>query len=137
MITIIYMEDRTLIKHSRQRDCIRDFLANRCDHPTAETVYLNVRKEFPNISLGTVYRNLSLLTKLGEIRKLSTGIGPDRFDGNISPHYHIFCTECGNVLDLEIENIDHINTLANSGFDGEIDGHVTYFFGKCRNCLKK
>ena len=94
-----------MIKHSRQRDCIRDFLANRCDHPTAETVYLNVRKEFPNISLGTVYRNLSLLTKLGEIRKLSTGIGPDRFDGNISPHYHIFCTECGNVLDLEIENI--------------------------------
>lgn len=131
------MEDKTLIKHSRQRDCIKDFLANRCDHPTAETVYLNVRKEFPNISLGTVYRNLSLLTKLGEIRKLSTGTGPDRFDGNISPHYHIFCTECGNVLDLEIENIDHINTLASSGFDGEIEGHVTYFFGKCRNCLEK
>ncbi len=125
------------LKYSRQREAIKEFLTDRKDHPTADAVYMEVRREFPNISLGTVYRNLSLLAKLGEIRKLSTGTGPDRFDGNISPHYHIFCTGCGNVLDLEIENIDHINTLAGSGFDGEIEGHVTYFFGKCRNCLKK
>ena len=80
MITII-MEELSLIKHSRQRECIKEFLADRFDHPTAETIYLNVKKEFPNISLGTVYRNLSLLTNQGIIRKLSTGIGPDRFDG--------------------------------------------------------
>ena len=74
-----------MIKHSRQRECIKKFLATRYDHPTAETIYLNVKKDFPNISLGTVYRNLSLLTQLGEIKKLTTSIGPDRFDGNISP----------------------------------------------------
>ncbi len=135
MITII-MEELSLIKHSRQRECIKEFLADRFDHPTAETIYLNVKKEFPNISLGTVYRNLSLLTNQGLIRKLSTGIGPDRFDGNTSPHYHVLCTECGSVLDLDMENIDHINTLAGSQFDGEIYGHVTYFLGKCRNCLE-
>ncbi len=135
MITII-MEELSLIKHSRQRECIKEFLADRFDHPTAETIYLNVKKEFPNISLGTVYRNLSLLTNQGIIRKLSTGIGPDRFDGNTSPHYHVLCTECGSVLDLDMENIDHINTLAGSQFDGEIYGHVTYFLGKCRNCLE-
>ena len=125
-----------MTKHSRQRECIKEFLTNRFDHPTAETIYLNVKKEFPNISLGTVYRNLSLLTNQGIIRKLSTGIGPDRFDGNTSPHYHVLCTECGSVLDLDMENIDHINTLAGSQFDGEIYGHVTYFLGKCRNCLE-
>ncbi len=67
-----------MIKYSRQRECIRDFLACCRNHPTAETVYMNVRESFPNISLGTVYRNLSLLAELGEIQKISTGIGPDR-----------------------------------------------------------
>ncbi|MEY8391005.1 transcriptional repressor [Lachnospiraceae bacterium] len=126
-----------MTKHSRQRECIKEFLTNRFDHPTAETVYLNVKKEFPNISLGTVYRNLSLLSDRGEIRKLSTGTGPDRFDGNIAPHYHVLCTECGGVLDLNMENIDHINALAKMQFEGEISGHVTYFLGKCPVCLNK
>ncbi|WP_075717372.1 Fur family transcriptional regulator [Roseburia sp. 499] len=126
-----------MIKYSRQRECIKQFLSTRYDHPTAETVYLNVKKEFPNISLGTVYRNLSLLAELGEIQKISTGVGPDRFDGNPAPHYHFFCSKCGSVIDLEMEGIDHINILASSQFDGEIDGHITYFYGKCSNCLKK
>jgi len=126
-----------LIKYSRQRECIKQFLASRHDHPTAETVYLNVKQNFPNISLGTVYRNLSLLTELGEIQKISTGIGPDRFDGNPAPHYHFFCRKCGCVMDLDMEGIDHINILAGSQFDGEIEGNITYFYGKCANCLKK
>lgn len=126
-----------MIKYSRQRECIKHFLVNRYDHPTAETIYINVKKEFPNISLGTVYRNLSLLTELGEIQKISTGIGPDRFDGNPAPHYHFFCRNCGCVTDLDMEGIDHINILAGSQFDGEIEGNITYFYGKCADCLKK
>ena len=82
------------MKYSRQRECIRDFLIHRIDHPTAETIYMNVRETFPKISLGTVYRNLSLLSELGEIQKISTGIGPDRFDGNTAPHYHFICQKC-------------------------------------------
>ena len=69
------------LKHSRQRDCIKEFLMGRYDHPTADMVYAHVREEFPHISLGTVYRNLSLLSELGEIQKI-TCEGPDRFDGN-------------------------------------------------------
>ena len=130
------MEDLKLIKHSRQRECIKEFLANRYDHPTAETVYLNVREDFPNISLGTVYRNLSLLTKLGEIRKLSTGIGPDRFDGNTALHYHFICRKCGAVLDLEMDSLAHINLLAEHNFDGTIEGHLTHFYGLCPECAK-
>lgn len=121
-------------KYSRQREAIKAFLAERCDHPTAETVYLGIKESFPNISLGTVYRNLSLLSELGEIQKLSTGIGPDRFDGNPAAHYHFICKQCGSVLDLTAKGLDHINVLASQGFDGEIEGHITYFYGKCANC---
>ncbi len=123
-------------KYSRQREAIREFLAARYDHPTAETVYRNLREEFPNISLGTVYRNLTLLTELGEIRKLSTGAGPDRFDGNTSPHYHFICNGCGCVLDLGVSGLDHINILAGQNFEGVVEGHLTYFYGKCPSCTK-
>ncbi len=130
-------EERTLMKYSRQRECIRGFLADRHDHPTAETVYLNVKKEFPNISLGTVYRNLSLLTEVGEIQKISTGIGPDRFDWNTTPHYHVLCTRCGSVMDLKMESINHINILAGNEYEGRIEGHIAYFLGTCKACLQQ
>ena len=123
-----------MLKYSRQREAIKLFLANRYDHPTAETVYLAIKQEFPNISLGTVYRNLSLLSEIGEIQKLSTGVGPDRFDGNANPHYHFTCRKCGSVLDLAVDELDHINVLAAQGFDGEIEGHITYFYGTCPDC---
>lgn len=123
-----------MIKYSRQRESIKNFLATRYDHPTAETVYTNIRLEYPNISLGTVYRNLSLLSELGEIQKISTGAGPDRFDGNPAPHYHFFCRKCKSVLDLQMENIDHINLLAEHSFDGTIEGHITHFYGLCPKC---
>ncbi len=126
-----------MIKYSRQRESIKSFLVTRFDHPTAETVYANIRLEYPNISLGTVYRNLSLLSELGEIQKITTGDGPDRFDGNPQPHYHFFCTNCGNVSDLKMENIDHINTIAAASFSGEVHGHITHFYGICPDCKLK
>ncbi len=123
-----------MLKYSKQRESIKNFLVTRYDHPTAETVYLNIRKEFPNISLGTVYRNLNLLAEIGEIQKLSPGIGPDRFDGNPAPHYHFICRHCGCVMDLTVSGLDHINILAGQDFDGEIEGHITYFYGTCPSC---
>lgn len=125
-----------MLKYSRQRESIKNFLVTRYDHPTAETVYMNIKKEFPSISLGTVYRNLALLSEIGEIQKLSTGIGPDRFDGNVEPHYHFICNCCGSVLDLDVDGLDHINILAGQSFSGEIEGHITYFYGKCFHCTK-
>ena len=123
-----------MLKYSKQRESIKNFLVTRYDHPTAETVYLNIRKEFPNISLGTVYRNLNLLAEIGEIQKLSPGIGPDRFDGKPAPHYHFICRHCGCVMDLTVSGLDHINILAGQDFDGEIEGHITYFYGSCPSC---
>ena len=89
------------LKYSRQRESIKEFLMTRKDHPTADVVYENVRKIYPNISLGTVYRNLSLLSELGEIQKLSNFGGADHFDGCVTPHCHFMCKKCGQVLDRE------------------------------------
>ena len=123
------------LKYSRQRESIMNFLMTRKDHPTAEVIYTNVRKEYPNISLGTVYRNLALLTQLGEIMKISTEDGPDRFDGNPLPHYHFICRKCMGVTDLQMENVDFMNTKASENFTGKIEGHKAYFYGICAECL--
>jgi Fur family peroxide stress response transcriptional regulator len=123
------------IKFSRQRESIKQYLESTKCHPTADTVYMNMRELYPNISLGTVYRNLNLLAEQGEILKISCGDGCDRFDGNPKAHYHFICTDCNNVYDLDMESIDHINTIANSQFGGKILGHITYFYGHCEECL--
>lgn len=125
----------TTLKYSRQREAIKDYLTSTDKHPTADTVYMNVREDFPNISLGTVYRNLNLLAELGDAIKISTGIGGDRFDGQVKPHYHFCCTHCGSVLDLHMEEIDLVNESARKVFDGIIDNHSTIFYGTCKSCL--
>ena len=122
------------LKYSRQREIIKDFLMTRHDHPTADVVYMNVRQMYPNISLGTVYRNLTLLADIGEIRRLRVGDGVDHFDADISPHYHFICNRCGAVIDLDMENIDGIRGIANRNFDGCIQGYIAYFYGICPDC---
>lgn len=123
------------LKHSKQRDSIKEFLATRKDHPTADVVYRNVRQSLPNISLGTVYRNLTLLADLGEIAKLRIGDGVDHFDYDTSPHYHFICSECGGVIDLNIPVTKQMITTARENFKGKIEGQVTYFYGRCNNCI--
>lgn len=125
------------MKYSRQRESILQYLRSTKCHPTAETVYQNILAENPNISLGTVYRNLTLLTELGEIKKITAFDGPDRFDGNIVPHYHFICRRCGTVLDLDMDSLSHINLLAAYNFEGTIEGHMAHFYGECPACSKQ
>ena len=88
------MAEHTTLKKSRQRDAIVAFLKTRKDHPTADTVYKEIRNSIPNISLGTVYRNLSLLSERGEIMRLVCDGKVDRFDADVSPHCHFICKSC-------------------------------------------
>lgn len=125
------------LKHSKQREMIKDFLMGRKDHPTADVVYMNVRQQNPNISLGTVYRNLTLLADIGEIQRLRLGDGVDHFDADISKHYHFICGHCSKVIDLEMEDIDSVMEVAGLRFKGSITGHTTYFNGLCEDCLKE
>ena len=125
------------LKHSRQRDSIKNFLMSRYDHPTADMIYMGVREEFPNISLGTVYRNLALLTELGEIIKITSEEGADRFDGHVEPHSHFICKKCHAVLDIQMDNEDFIDQEAQKCFPGIIDSHTLHFYGICSECTKK
>ncbi len=123
------------VKYSRQRQLIYNFLMSRRDHPTADMVYQNVRQEHPNISLGTVYRNLTLLADRGDIQRLQVGDGVDRFDADTSWHSHFFCSECGCVTDLRIDYLDDTLARTRQEFDGRIERQTICFYGVCGRCL--
>lgn len=128
------------LKHSRQRDAIMTFLKDRTDHPAADAVYSGIREEFPNISLGTVYRNLNLLVELGEIQKISCGDAKEHFDWNTSPHYHFICRRCGAVSDLmelPLQPMEELQKQAQTTAGVEIDSHSVQFYGTCASCLTK
>ena len=99
-----------MLKHSKQRDAILANLRSRYDHPNAEMIFATIREEIPNISLGTVYRNLALLTEMGEILKIGASEdGKERYDGHTHPHSHLFCENCKEVYDIgEILDTRHI-----------------------------
>lgn len=124
-----------MAKYSRQREGILKNLQSRRDHPTADMVYESVQVEEPNISLGTVYRNLSFLAENGQILKISTGIGPDHFDGFTEAHNHFVCRKCGRVLDLDYVADEKIIADASKNFNGEIEGYDLQFYGTCEDCL--
>lgn len=122
-----------MLKRSKQREAILKELCSRCDHPTADELYTQLRKELPSISLGTVYRNLSLLNNEGLIRKLACGTA-DHFDGNPNPHYHFCCNHCGRVYDLDMPVHSDLEAEAAKHTDFTIESHSLIFYGKCRNC---
>ena len=123
----------TIQKHSRQRDAILNELRSRVDHPTAEELYFSLKKELPNLSLGTVYRNLSALAEDGIIMKIE-GDGADRFDGNCINHYHFRCEKCGKVTDMCMPIFDNIENQAQGFADGTITSHKIIFSGVCSDC---
>lgn len=129
----------TTTKFSRQRESIKDYLATTKEHPTADMVYDYIRKIYPNISLGTVYRNLNFLVDQGSIIKISYGNGSDRFDGNVLPHYHFVCRECSAVEDISLpdEASEQFMDTAKANYNGSIESSTTYFYGICSKCLEK
>lgn len=92
------MESRS--KHFRKRDAILAYLRQTDEHPSAEAVYAGLKTVMPDVSLGTVYRNLALFKEQGLIQSLGSVRGVERFDGNIEPHVHFICNDCGKVTDL-------------------------------------
>ena len=122
------------LKHSKQREAILAELRSRKDHPTAEDLYFTLKAEMPNLSLGTVYRNLNMLASDGVILKISFE-GADRYDGNKELHYHSRCFECGRVTDVDMPPINDINSKAQAYAKGRIDTHELIFSGVCNECL--
>ncbi len=121
-------------RYSKQREAIKQYIRSSREHPTAETVYQSMLHRFPNISLGTVYRNLNVLAEQGEILRLNVGDGTEHYDGLLTPHHHFHCRACHRVMDLDMDSINHIDCIAGAKFDGTIEGHVIYFRGLCPDC---
>lgn len=117
-----------------QRQVILEELRKVKSHPTANDVYDMVRKRLPRIGLGTVYRNLDLLSGKGIIKKLEVGGEQKRFDGDTSPHYHIRCVECDRVEDVFIERHKGLEKKAASCCSYEILDHHVQFSGICNRC---
>ena len=121
-------------KNSVQRNSIKKMLHGRTDHPTAADIYKEIQKEYPNISLGTVYRNLKLMQELGEIKAVLCNDDSVHYDANISPHYHHICTKCGAVHDIPMQVIGAIDELSQRFTEDLIDSHEMSFYGICRDC---
>ncbi len=123
------------MNYSRQRESIKEYLMSTREHPTAEVIYNHVRESYPKISLGTVYRNLTLLVDLGEIKKISTGDGTDHFDADTSAHSHYYCRCCHSVMDLEVTpSVEQILSASSAGI-GTIESASLLFTGVCKNCV--
>lgn len=123
------------MKHySKQREAILEVLRSTDTHPTANWIYEKVREKIPNISLGTVYRNLSGLTADGEILQIDVGDGFEHYDGDISPHLHLYCRECKKIFDHRLKT-DYIKNIARKG--GFLTDTTIYVaHGICKNCTK-
>jgi len=120
-----------------QRQVILEELKKVKSHPTVNEVYEMVRKRLPKIGLGTVYQNLDLLVRLGIIRKLEVEGEQKRFDGDMTPHYHIRCNICKRVDDIFIKMDRGLEKSAASCCDYKILDHHVQFSGICSKCLSK
>ncbi len=125
------------LKFSRQRESIRECLKNRKDHPTADAVYVTISKEYPKISLGTVYRNLKLLADMGEIQRFSSGDGSEHFDYNTDPHYHFVCKTCGAIIDMPLELVRDTSDLLSAPFPGRSIPTLFSFTANVRTAGKR
>lgn len=125
------------MRMTRQRRIILEELRNTRTHPSADEVYERVRRRLPRISLGTVYRNLDVLSQSGVILRMDGAGQQRRFDATTDPHYHIRCTGCGRVDDLFFECEQDLEQCARESCDYEVTGHWVQFDGLCPKCRNR
>lgn len=124
------MNKRSTIQRSLVLEAVREL---QC-HATADEVYCAIVKKHPGISRGTVYRNLNLLSHIGEIRKMEMPSGADRYDHLYNGHYHARCVKCGQVCDVEMEFIPDLEKDVKDSRGFEFTGHDIIFSGICPEC---
>ena len=121
-------------KRSRQRERILDVLMSTGSHPTASWIYDKLKGEFPELSMGTVYRNLNILKEQGLIRKIDFGSTFDRYDANTAPHYHFICERCGSIIDLDMHIDKELNRRVERMTNLKTKRHRIEFYGLCDKC---
>ena len=124
--------------YSRQREAILSALRSTDTHPTAADVYKMVKQIIPNISLGSVYRNLSELSAAGEILSISVGDGTEHFDGDNSAHLHLHCNMCGSITDARFEDAEIQRSARAENFEPQCVVCVVYgICDSCKNSFEK
>lgn len=122
-------------KHFKKRDAILTCLRSTPEHPSADWIYAKLKPEYPDISLGTVYRNLTLFKQQGIISSLGTVSGVERFDANTEPHVHFICTNCDAVIDLpQMAVPKELCRQAANDAGGEVAACQLTFTGVCNSC---
>ena len=129
------MAEPKVTRNSKQRTAILQVLKGTTSHPTADWVYQEVSRTIPNISLGTVYRNLSQLAEAGTIQRMEIGDGIDHFDYNTEPHDHFYCRECRCLYDFPLPYDKGIDKQAADTGYGMIEQHSLIYRGVCKGCL--
>jgi len=128
-----HLDDHNL-RITKQRQIILDELCSVTSHPTADELHQMVRSRLPRISLGTIYRNLEIMSDCGIIQKLDIGGTQKRFDGNASTHYHVRCSRCGRVDDLDLPPDFNVEKAASKLTSFKINRHRLEFTGLCPEC---
>lgn len=127
-------------RYSAQKMMIENALM-KLNHPTASEIYEDIRKGYPNISLGTVYRNLGTMAESGEILRIPLGDAPDRFDINTHEHLHVICTGCGCVFDAENHKLEEyfekIDEIIEKSTGVHVENREMIFKGTCSRCREK
>lgn len=123
-------------KVTPQRLAVYEMLSNTTEHPTAETIYKQVKPLYPTMSFATVYKSLEILSKLNIIQVLNTGEDSYRYDANIEEHAHIVCTKCGKVADVKPLPSREIVDAVEEDTKFQVQGKQFYFYGICPECQK-
>ncbi len=121
------------MRYSRQRELVLRQVQSRCDHPTADEIYLSIKDDCPGLSLGTVYRNLNGLVETGRIRRVSMPGMADRFDRTMADHDHLYCTKCGRVEDVMLDK-SAIEKALESRTDLQVESYSLNLYGVCSAC---
>ena len=124
-------------RNSKQRTALLDLLRSTKSHPTASWLYGRLKTGFPDLSLGTVYRNLSMLAERGLVRVLRSGSAFDRFDADTRAHYHVVCEVCGKVEDVDLAADATLEVRAEEASGYRISTHRLDFIGICPACREK
>mgnify|MGYP003940211317 CR=1 FL=1 len=131
-------QEQKTFRQSKQRNRLLELLRSTDTHPTADWLYRQLKDEFPNLSLGTVYRNLATLIERGLVKKIHFGSTFDRFEANTQPHYHLICESCGKIFDFEMPaTYNNLNEQAKQHTAFTIRHHKLEFFGVCQQCKAK
>lgn len=123
-------------RFSKQRQLIYDTIMEEAVHPAADVIYAKLHKSHPELSLGTVYRNLNVLSEMGAIQKIDSGLKAERFDGRTDSHYHMICETCGKLFDVETNYQTDLIAQAQKNTPHQLKTHNILFYGICEHCSK-